>query len=156
MADAMARNEFVSLRGITGTFPANNRQAIQAYAQSHSLVRYIIDRWGASAITSLLDAYAEGVTDGDAVGDALGVTLTELEEDWLASLGVERPSYAALAEPAPPAVASPTDVAASELPAESEPSPATAVLASAAAVPAVVAVLVLYGRHRARGGSRST
>ena len=153
VADAVARNDFVSLRGITGSFPANNRRAIQAYAQSYSLVRYIIDRWGAGAIKRLLDAYAGGVTDNEAVVDALGVTLAELEEAWLASLGVESPSFAALAEPEAPTGAAPADVA-GPAPSVPEPIPTTAVIASAAVLPAVVAVLVLFGRHRARGGER--
>ena len=151
VADAVARNEFVSLRGITGTFPANNRRAIQAYAQSHSLVQHIIDRWGAGSIKQLLDAYAGGVTDGEAVTAALGVTLAELEEGWLASLGVENPSFAALAGTEAPTGAPPAEATGPTLPG---PEQVGAVIASAAVVSAVVTVLVLFGRQRARSGDR--
>ena len=91
MADAVEQGEFVSLRGLTGAFPANNRRAIQAYAQSNSLIQYITTRWGTDAIKRILDAYAMGVTDDDAIQEALSLTLEDLERAWLIANGANNP-----------------------------------------------------------------
>ena len=102
-ADIMTRvveqDEFVSLRGITGSFPAAGRAALNAYAQSNSLVAYIIEEWGTEGVARLLEAYAGGVSDDEAVRAALGVSLAELERAWLGSYGVESPAFAALTQP---------------------------------------------------------
>ena len=92
MATAVERDEFVSLRGITGSFPAHGNRALQAYAQSNSLVTYIIDVWGDEGIAQLLDAYAGGVSDNDALIEALGISLDDLERDWLGAYGVDDPA----------------------------------------------------------------
>ncbi len=156
-ADIMTRvveqDEFVSLRGITGSFPAAGRAALNAYAQSNSLVAYIIEEWGDEGIAQLLAAYAGGVSDDEAVQAALGVSLAELERAWLGAHGVENPAFAALTQPnvrvapptsggdgAPPATPAPNLVAAS---------------AATLAIMATVAALVLVRRTRvARGYAR--
>ncbi len=150
VADAVASNEFVSLRGITGTFPANNRRAVQAYAQSNSLVDYIEDRWGAAGVTDLLEAYSGGRSDAEAVLAALGVTLDVLEHDWLASLGVEAPTYAALTDPDSTLVAASLDSppASDAPPGVQEAAPL--LLAGAAVVGLVVTVRWLAGLGWAR------
>ncbi len=98
MADAVAREEFVSLRGLTGSFPANSRRALQAYAQSNSLINYIIERWGTAAVKRLVEAYAQGVTDDGAATAALGFNLDELEGAWLAAVGAENPRLVGLTD----------------------------------------------------------
>ena len=96
MKEAVESNEFVTLRGITGSFPAQGRRAVQAYAQSKSLVGFIIDRWGVTAINRILVAYSRGVADATAIRGALGVSVEDLEEQWLASVGVTNPRFSAL------------------------------------------------------------
>ena len=150
VADAVASNEFVSLRGITGTFPASGRRAVQAYAQSNSLVEHIEDRWGAAGVTNLLEAYAGGRSDGEAVRAALGVTLDALERDWLASLGVEAPVYAALTDPdSTPAAVPPDGPPALDAPSV-VPEAAPLLVAGAAVVALVVTVRWLTGVGWAR------
>ncbi|MBM4436894.1 MAG: hypothetical protein FJ029_06595, partial [Actinobacteria bacterium] len=78
LANAVASGELVSLRGITGSFPASGRRAVLAYAQSNSLVRFIVARWGEAAVANLLSAYQQGVSDDEAVMTALRLPLSEL------------------------------------------------------------------------------
>ena len=88
MASIVTCDQLVSLRGLTGSFPASDAQAIAAYAQSHSLVSFVIDRWGKPAIRQLLDAYGTGITDDQAIQETLGLTLDDLESAWIQSLAI--------------------------------------------------------------------
>jgi hypothetical protein len=121
--DALERDALLSLRGLTGSFPASSSGAILAYAESNSLLLYVIDTYGADSIGRLLRAYRQGVTDDEAVNIAIGIGLTQLEDDWLASLRGEEPARKEKSEPAP--TATPADTA-TAVPAEA-PTPALAV-----------------------------
>ncbi len=65
-----------------GYFGLGPREAALAYAQSESLVRYIHTRYGAEGIRALLAAFNGGATCEDAVPQALGLSLAELETQW--------------------------------------------------------------------------
>ena len=101
--DALRRDSLLSLRGLTGSFPASSGGAILAYAESNSLVNYVIATYGAESIGRLLGSYREGVTDDEAVQAAIGISLDRLERRWLAWLrGEELPAEEVVeADPAP-------------------------------------------------------
>ena len=88
LAASVEANRLVSLRGLTGSFPVQGSRAVLAYAQSNSFVNFIIDRWGNSAITEILDAYREGSSQDSALRQAIGLGLDALERQWLATLGL--------------------------------------------------------------------
>jgi hypothetical protein len=81
--NALDRGALLSLRGLTGSFPASSDRAILAYAQSHSLLTYVTNRYGSDSIRHLLHAYRHGVDDDEAVRTAIGINLDQLEQDWL-------------------------------------------------------------------------
>jgi len=83
---AFEADRLISLRGLTGSFPVQSRGALLAYAQSNSFVKFIIDRWGESAIIGILDAYREGASQDSALRQAVGLGLNALEARWLATL----------------------------------------------------------------------
>ncbi len=83
---AFEADRLISLRGLTGSFPVQSTGALLAYAQSNSFVKFIIDRWGESAITKILDAYREGASQDRALRQAVGLSLNALEAEWLATL----------------------------------------------------------------------
>jgi len=58
------------------------QEAALAYAQSESVMRYMVNRFGTSQVRTLLAAYASGLSCGDGVEQALGISLTELETQW--------------------------------------------------------------------------
>ncbi len=60
--------------------------AALAYAQSASLVSYIAERYGPSQISALMTAYSNGLGCSESVELALGITLSDLEQQWLRSL----------------------------------------------------------------------
>lgn len=83
---AFEADRLISLRGLTGSFPVQSGGALLAYAQSNSFVKFIIDRWGESAITEILDAYRQGASQDRALRQAVGLGLNALEAEWLATL----------------------------------------------------------------------
>jgi hypothetical protein len=63
--------------------PPDEDQAFLAYAQADSLVEYIQNKYGLSGLQSLISAYDQGVSCQRGVELSLGITLQELERDWL-------------------------------------------------------------------------
>lgn len=153
MTRIVARDEFVSLRGITGSFPAASRAALNAYAQSNSLVGYIIATWGREGIAQLLEAYAGGVSDNEAVQAALGVSLDELDRAWLGTYGVESPSFASLTRSGLAAAMVPPGDEGTP-PATPAPSLAAAVAAAIAVIATAATVLLVRRGRLARGYAR--
>lgn len=101
LKEAIENDSLISLRGLTATFPAKGSGAILAYAESNSLMRFVIDRYGSDAVRRLLETYRQGVTDDEAVRLALGLGLSELESSWLEHIGATAPLKSGSATSAP-------------------------------------------------------
>jgi hypothetical protein len=91
-----------SVRSLTSEFPYDPADATLAYAESYSIVQFIIDRWGNEGIAAVLDAYKMGVSHDEAFVTALGVDMTELDRLWKESLGYEGDSGVAGGVTLPP------------------------------------------------------
>ncbi|MDP6182209.1 MAG: peptidase MA family metallohydrolase, partial [Gammaproteobacteria bacterium] len=89
---AVEEGSIISLRGLTSTFPASNSRAVLAYAETNSLMRFVIDEFGKGSVRRLLDAYRDGVTDDEAVRLTLNVSLSDLETLWLNHIDPSRSS----------------------------------------------------------------
>lgn len=87
--EAYAANQLVPLADLCVPFSPDPQRAVLSYAQSASVVSFIRDQYGAEGIRRLLSAYADGASCANAVEEALGVGLTELESAWQASLRSE-------------------------------------------------------------------
>lgn len=146
-------DNFVSLRGITGSFPADSQAAVNAYAQSNSLVTYIIETWGSEGIAALLEAYAGGVSDDEAVQAALGISLDELNRAWLGTYGVESPTFASLTQPDVAAAMAPPDGQGAP-PARPAPDPVVAATAAFAVIAAAATVFLVRRGRIGRGYAR--
>ena len=84
LAAARDAQQFLSLASLCGPF--NPAQVSLAYAESESAVRYIRAHYGAEGINKLLTAYAGGAECAAGVQSALGVSLNQLQADWLQNL----------------------------------------------------------------------
>src|SRR5690606_42158048 len=62
---------------------------VLAYAESESIVRFLIETKGEDATAALLAVFQEGVSYDDAVQRALGVSLDQLDQEWKAWLGYQ-------------------------------------------------------------------
>ncbi|MDE2765716.1 MAG: peptidase MA family metallohydrolase [Chloroflexota bacterium] len=86
---AVAQDALISLRSLNSSFPAGHTGAILSYAQSYSLIAYLLDAYGWSKMQQLLAVYAEGAAYEDAIRRVYGFGLDGLEAEWRASLGLE-------------------------------------------------------------------
>lgn len=88
---AQRDDTLLPLASLCGPFGDERDAATLAYAQSASVVRYLVDRYGVPRVQALLDAYARryGVTStacAAAVQEVLFIPFTQLENDWRADL----------------------------------------------------------------------
>lgn len=64
--------------------PEGPSDRAQAYAQSHWMYEYIIERWGADAPLELMDLAAQGVPEADAFARVLGVSREDFMDAFVA------------------------------------------------------------------------
>ena len=99
LQSAIREDRLFSAWALSSSFPTDTREAELSYAQSYSLVRFVIDRYGRDAMSRLLAEFREGSTYDDALQAALGVDTYGLDDAWRASLGL-RPALVGAATPA--------------------------------------------------------
>ena len=70
---------------LCATFPASEGEAVLAYAQSDALVRYIQANYGNDALQNMVLAVKDGADCDTAVSRTLGLSLNDLNSEWLRS-----------------------------------------------------------------------
>ena len=88
LEQAIADDGLISLRSLNSSFPAGHTGAILSYAQSYSLVTYLLNVYGWTKMQEFLDVFSEGSTDEDALREVYGLEYGELETEWRESLGL--------------------------------------------------------------------
>jgi len=86
---AIADNGLLSLRSLGSGFPADPDKATLAYAQSNSLVCYLIETYGWDKISDLLFMFKEGNTYDNALQEVYSFDTDGLEERWQLYLGID-------------------------------------------------------------------
>jgi len=79
---ASSGNDLIPMAHICQAFPVDPDLALLSYAQADSLVDYLRRQYGLPALKSLIYAYDQGLSCERGVETALGMTLTELDEEW--------------------------------------------------------------------------
>ncbi len=110
---AIREDELISLRSLSSSFPADPGLAHLSYAESQSVVEYIFDRYGTEGMARLIDSFKDGAYYEDALQEALGVGIDELEDGWRAAIGA---SPRRNAEAMPESTASPAPTYAGAIP----------------------------------------
>jgi hypothetical protein len=82
--DAIKENNLLSVRSLGSSFPADPNRASLAYAQSLSLVSYLVDTYGWDKIRELIALFKEGSTYDDALQQVYTFNINGLEERWRA------------------------------------------------------------------------
>jgi hypothetical protein len=62
---------------------------VLAYAQSHSLIKYVLVRYGVSQLHAMRQVYRNGISCAEGVQTVLGISLAQLEAQWHQSLSAE-------------------------------------------------------------------
>lgn len=177
---AIAADRLISVWSLSSSFPTDARLAELSYAQSESVVSFIVERYGREGVSRLLDEFRAGAAYDDALRAALGTDTYGLEEAWRESIGAKplpalptvtpvpatatpvasasglTPTAAAGASPAAAAKPLGTPVAlATPAPAPTEPTPADAPVAQSAGCGRPLAAgALLFGGLGAAGGVR--
>jgi hypothetical protein len=99
---AIERNTIFPLRSLGGGFPEDDARARLAYAQSYSVVDFLIRKADAARMRSLLQSLGEGTTADDALHALYGFTVDGLDAAWRESVGAEGPAPDVLAPTAAP------------------------------------------------------
>jgi len=94
LENAIASDTLHSVRSLTGSFPADYDEAGLAYAQSYSLVRFLVDSYGGEKMLALLRVFKAGSSPDDALMEVYGFDLAGFEELWRESLGLEATAMA--------------------------------------------------------------
>jgi len=98
---AVDARELIPLEGLTGQFPTTAERFFLAYAESVSAVEFLIRTHGEDALVTLIRSYADGRTDDEAFGAAIGQDVTTFEAAWLEDLDADPPTRHG-PQPAPP------------------------------------------------------
>jgi len=85
---AIANNTLFSVRSITSSFPSDSDEAILCYAESHSIVRFLVNNYGSDELLELLDLFKQGNTDDEALFQIYGFDSDGLNDNWRENLGL--------------------------------------------------------------------
>ncbi len=90
LQEAVNNHALLPIVSLCSGFPPQAGQALLAYAESASLVRYLYNTYGPAGLKRLIEAYAQGQGCEEAPQAAVGKPLSRLEKAWLASIGAGR------------------------------------------------------------------
>lgn len=79
---AISDNNLFSVRSIASSFPSDAGEAILCYAESHDIVKYLVDNYGSEQFLYLLDMFKQGATDDEALLQVYGFDTDGLNETW--------------------------------------------------------------------------
>ncbi|MFC2058049.1 peptidase MA family metallohydrolase [Chloroflexota bacterium] len=95
---AVSEGSLISVQSLSSNFPADSGEANLSYAQSYSVVEFLIRDYGKERMLQLLDVFKEGSSYDKALMEVYGFDTGELDALWRASLGLEpRPTPTPLA-----------------------------------------------------------
>lgn len=83
LEDAIHQEKLFSVKSLSGSFPALPEEAYLAYAQSYSLVEFLLEEQGGKAmILELLNAFKEGSDYVEALNQVYALTIEQLDDLW--------------------------------------------------------------------------
>lgn len=85
---AITDDTLFSVCSIASSFPADPDEAKLCYAQSYSVVQFLLDSYGGDKMLELLDVFREGSTYDDALLEVYGFGMDTLDALWRESLGL--------------------------------------------------------------------
>jgi hypothetical protein len=85
----ITNNQLISIRSLSGSFPTVSAQALLAYAESTSLIKFLISRGGWDKMRLLLATFKEGATQDNALLKTYSMDVAGLESYWKESIGVK-------------------------------------------------------------------
>lgn len=82
LKSAVSQNTLISVRSIASPFSANSDKANLSYAESYSLVDYLVKQFGSGKMLNLLDTFKLGSTYDGALQQVYGFDMDGLNSQW--------------------------------------------------------------------------
>lgn len=86
LEEAILEDELISVRSLCSPFSAYPEKAYLSYAQSYSLVEYLLDNYGQDKMLDLLALLKQGSTYDEALTEVYGFDMDGLDARWRATL----------------------------------------------------------------------
>ena len=86
LEEAILKDELISVRSLCSPFSAYSEKAYLSYAQSYSLVEYLLDNYGQDKMLDLLALLKQGSTYDEALTEVYGFDMDGLDGRWRATL----------------------------------------------------------------------
>ena len=86
--EAISKNELISVRSLSSSFPTDPDAARLSYAESFSLVDFLLDEYGGEKMSELLGVFKAGSSYDDALIQVYGFDMDGLDARWRGSLGL--------------------------------------------------------------------
>lgn len=86
--EGIAADSLFSVRSLCSSFPSDPNEAKLCYAQSYSLVQFLLDGYGRDKVLELLNVFKAGSTYDDALLQVYGFDLDGLNSQWRESVGL--------------------------------------------------------------------
>ncbi len=86
LRQAVADDALISVRTLASSFSAFAAQSYLSYAQSYSLVNFLINSYGQDKMFELLSVFKKGSTYDNALMDVYGFDMDGLDDRWQASI----------------------------------------------------------------------
>jgi hypothetical protein len=86
LEEAISEDELISVRSLCSPFSAYTEKARLSYAQSYSLVEYLLDNYGQDNMLDLLAILKQGSTYDEAMTDVYSFDIDGLDARWRATL----------------------------------------------------------------------
>jgi hypothetical protein len=86
LEEAILEDELISVRSLCSPFSAYSEKAYLSYAQSYSLVEYLLDNYGQDKMLDLLALLKQGSTYDEALTEVYGFDMDGLDACWRATL----------------------------------------------------------------------
>jgi hypothetical protein len=84
---AIASNSLMSIRSLSSGFPTDSNKAYLAYAESNSVVTYLIETYGWDKMKALLEIFKDGSTYDNALKKVYNFDTSVLDKEWKAKIG---------------------------------------------------------------------
>ena len=84
--DAADTGKLIPIRALNSPFPLSAEQALLSYAESESVVNFIITAYGSKYIGALVSAFKEELSYDQVVQKVLKESIEDLDKEWKASL----------------------------------------------------------------------
>jgi hypothetical protein len=86
LEEAILEDELISVRSLCSPFSAETEKARLSYAQSYSLVEYLLDNYGQDSMLDLLTIFKQGSTYDEALTEVYGFDIDGLDALWRGTL----------------------------------------------------------------------